>query len=307
MKQNITQSICIAILSVSWITLCSFLSSNINFNNNQDKPLKIIVLDAGHGGEDVGAKGKYSTEKDVSLAIALKTYELLKQELPDVQIVLTRDTDVFHSVIKKAQIANEAKGDLFVSIHCNSVAPIRHKELIGYKTVKRKGKTRKVPQYRYWTEPNPAKGTETYIWGIDKDDDKELAMKENESLYINGKLAEEVKDFDPYSPEKMILYSLKTKQFFKRSASLALTVEEEFLKVGRISREAKQRQKGIWVLQAVAMPAILVESGFISNPEEEDYLNSSAGQLEIARCITNAIKRYKYSLEFQLQQNSPSK
>jgi N-acetylmuramoyl-L-alanine amidase len=142
-----------------------------------------------------------------------------------------------------------------------------------------------------------AKGTETYIWGVDKTGMKERAMQENESLYLDSATANFVKDFDPNSPDRMILYSLKTQQYFTRSANLALNVEEEFVKVGRVSRQAQQRQVGIWVLQAVAMPSILVETGFISNPAEEDYLNSEKGQLEIARCITQALKRYKGSLE----------
>jgi N-acetylmuramoyl-L-alanine amidase len=92
--------------------------------------------------------------------------------------------------------------------------------------------------------------------------------------------AKELKDFDPNDPEKMILYSIKTKQFFDRSARLALTVEDEFKKTGRPSRQAQQRGKGIWVLQAVAMPAVLIEIGFISNPEEEDYINSESGKVK---------------------------
>jgi N-acetylmuramoyl-L-alanine amidase len=128
---------------------------------------------------------------------------------------------------------------------------------------------------------------------------KERAMRENESLYLDSATANFVKDFDPNSPDRMILYSLKTQQYFNRSANLALAVEEEFKKVGRISREAQQRQAGIWVLQAVAMPSVLVETGFISNPTEEDYINSERGQSEIAHCITQALKRYKNSVENQ--------
>ncbi|MBA4140019.1 MAG: N-acetylmuramoyl-L-alanine amidase, partial [Segetibacter sp.] len=186
-------------------------------------------------------------------------------------------------------------------------APRKHSEISGYKTEvyytgkgrKKKKHTRKVPQYRHWTTPNPAKGTETYIWGAHKTDMKERAMRENESLYLDSATANFVKDFDPNSPDRMILYSLKTQQYFNRSANLALSVEEEFRKVGRISREAQQRQAGIWVLQAVAMPSILVETGFISNPSEEAYLNSEHGQTEIARCITEALKRYKSYIESQ--------
>ena len=99
-------------------------------------------------------------------------------------------------------------------------------------------------------------------------------------------------EVDPNSPEFIALSLLKTKQYFKRSATLASLVEEEFTKVGRTSRDVKQRQAGIWVLQATAMPSVLVETGFISNKEDEDYLNSAKGQDEIAHCITNALKGY---------------
>ena len=112
--------------------------------------------------------------------------------------------------------------------------------------------------------------------------------------------AKELKDYNPNDPTKMMISSIKTQQYFQRSANLALTIEEEFQKVGRISRQAQQRQKGIWVLQAVAMPAVLVETGFISNPEEEDYLNSEDGQREICEVIIRSLKRYKYSLEKQM-------
>lgn len=271
----------------------------------QKAKLKKIVIDAGHGGADVGAEGSFSREKDVSLAVALKLGKLIQQQMPEVEVVYTRTSDVYHSPVIKANIANFSKSDLFISIHCNSAADIRHSELKGYKTEtyytgkgkKRKKHTRKVPQYRTWTTPNPAKGTETYIWGVDKTGMKEKAMRENEALYLDSATANFVKNFDPNSPEKMILYSLKTQQYFNRSASLALNVEEEFKKVGRISRQAQQRQVGIWVLQAVAMPSILVETGFISNPDEEVYINSEKGQVEIVECIVNALQRYKNGLE----------
>ena len=271
---------------------------------SQQGLLRKIIIDPGHGGTDVGARGRYSNEKDIALSVSLKLVKALQEQMPDVEIIPTRTTDIFHSPPTKANIANFNKGDLFVSIHCNAAPPKRQSEVVGYKTQtyytgkgkKRKKHTRKVPQYRTWTSPNPAKGTETYIWGAHKTDDKEAAMRENESLYLDSASANYVKDFDPNSPEKMILYSLKTQQYFGRSANLALTIEEEFVKVGRVSRQAQQREKGIWVLQAVAMPSVLIELGFISNPEEEDYLNSERGQQELVDSIVRALKRYKHSL-----------
>lgn len=273
----------------------------------QKAKLKKIIIDAGHGGHDGGAEGRYSKEKDIALAVAIKLSKTIRAEIPEIEVVLTRTEDIFQSPPTKANIANFNKGDLFISIHCNSARPVQHSELAGYNTEvyytgkgrKKKKHTKKVPQYRHWTTPNAAKGTETYIWGVQKTGMKEKAMRENESLYLDSATANYVKDFDPSSPDRMILYSLKTQQYFNRSANLALTVEDEFKKVGRISRQAQQRQVGIWVLQAVAMPSILVETGFISNPEEEDYLNSDDGQNEIVHCVVQALKRYRYSLEPQ--------
>ena len=301
MKRNL-------VIIVGIVLLCFQSTFLLGFNAIYQKArLRKIVIDAGHGGHDGGAEGKYSKEKDISLAVALKLAKLVREEMPDIEVVLTRSDDIFQSPPTKANIANFNKGDLFISIHCNSAPAIKHSELTGYRTEvyytgkgkKKKKHTRKVPQYRYWSTPNPAQGTETYIWGVQKTGMKEKAMRENESLYLDSATANFVKDFDPNSPDRMILYSLKTQQYFNRSATLALTVEEEFKKVGRISRQAHQRQVGIWVLQAVAMPSILVETGFISNPDEEDYLNSDEGQNEICHCVVQALKRYKYSLESQ--------
>jgi N-acetylmuramoyl-L-alanine amidase len=267
--------------------------------------LKTIVIDAGHGGKDFGAAGTSSYEKDIALAVSLKLRDQLEKALPNVRIVMTRTIDVYQHPSLKANIANQAKGDLFVCIHCNAAPPKRYSEISGYKTVtyytgkgsKRRKHTKQVPQYRYWTTPNPAKGTETYIWAVHKNESKEVALRENESLYSDSSMLDEIADFDPESPEKRILYALKTQQYFTRSANLALMIEEEFEKAGRISRSARQRQTGIWVLQATAMPSVLVETGYITNPEEEAYLMSENGQYEICESVTKAILRYKTALE----------
>lgn len=299
---------CSVIPAFGIVLMCFQSTFLLGFKAAYQKPrFKKVIIDAGHGGHDGGAEGKYSKEKDISLAVALKLGKLIEDEVPDVEVVQTRTQDIYQSPPTKANIANYNKGDLFISIHCNSAPAIKHSEVSGYsnevyytgKGRKKKKHTRKVARYRYWTTPNAAQGTETYIWGVQKTDMKEKAMRENESLYLDSATANFVKDFDPNSPDRMILYSLKTQQYFNRSANLALTVEDEFRKVGRISRQAQQRQVGIWVLQAVAMPSILVETGFISNPQEEDYLNSDEGQNEIVRCVVQALKRYRYSLQNQ--------
>lgn len=298
----------ILVFGAAWLLCTSFIDGRKGNNYNtppQRKPLHTIVIDAGHGGKDEGAPGAYSFEKNIALAIALKLQKKVNEELPDVEVVMTRTDDSYPSLYDRADLANKSKGDLFISIHCNSADPHRQAEFIGYKTEtyykgkgsKRKKYTRKVRQYKYTLIPNEAKGTETYIWAAHKNEAKEVAMRENEELYMDSNTNAQMKDFDPDSGPKRILYSLKTKQYFDRSANLALTVEDEFSKVGRISREARQRQVGIWVLQATAMPSILVETGYISNPEEEEYLNSEKGQNEIVGALVNALKRYRYSLE----------
>ncbi len=301
------RSAALVLLSLG-VLLCT--SFTIRTGKPFQKPaLRKIVIDAGHGGADFGASGRYSHEKDISLAIALKLEQMIRQEMPDVEVYMTRTTDVFDPVTQKARLANQAKGDLFVCIHVNEGGgPIRHSEFIGYKTVtayrgkgkKKKAYTKKVKDYRTWTTPNPAKGTETFIYGVDKSNAAKEALSQHEDLFLDSVSARELKDFNPTDPAKMMIINMKTQTYFSRSANLALTIEEEFSKVGRVSREAKQRQKGIWVLQAVAMPAVLVETGFISNPDEEDYLNSEAGQRETCEVLIRSLKRYRFSLEKQL-------
>lgn len=301
----------LVLLSFGALVLSSFSLSN-GSKPYQKQVLRRIVIDPGHGGHDNGARGRYSNEKDIALAVALKLEQVLHDELPDVEVVLTRRSDVYHSVVTKANIANQAKGDLFVCIHANSSDPIRHKELRGHKTEtyyrgkgkKRKKYTRRVPDYHYWYTPSPAKGTETFIYGVDKTEQRKEAASEGIDEYMDSISLKEIKALEEENandPTKRMLASVMTQQYFQRSAKLALTIEDQFQQIGRISRQAQQRRKGIWVLQAVSMPAVLVETGFISNPEEEDYLNSTAGQQEIADVITRSIKIYKSSLEKQLR------
>ncbi|HKB43309.1 MAG TPA: N-acetylmuramoyl-L-alanine amidase [Chitinophagaceae bacterium] len=297
---------------LSGIILLSFVSKN----NNQ-RAIKTIVVDAGHGimdnGGHNGAKGSYSYEDDICLAVSKELITQLKEQLPEIRIVETRPTERIVPLHRRAEIANQNKGDLFICIHANAMPPIRHSQFTGYKKItsyagkgkKRRKVTKKVPQYRTWTTPNTTtKGAETYIWGAHKNDDKEVAMRENAPMLEEENYKENYGDIDPNSPEFIALSLLKTKQYFKRSATLAGFVQDEFARVGRVDREVRQRQVGIWVLQATAMPSVLVETGYITNPGEEDYLNSKEGQKEIATCVTNAVKTYIAWLEKQAGNNS---
>ena len=277
--------------------------------SKQKQGVRKIVIDAGHGGSDFGASGKYSHEKDIALAVALKLEAEVKKQMPDVEVYLTRTSDYFDNPKIKAIKANEAKGDLFISIHCNDAGGgTRHSEVVGYKTVRvKKGKkyiTKRIPEYRYWTSPSTAKGTETYIWGVDKNDDKVKALMESESKG-DAAMDAEMKKFE--DPEQIAAISLRMQQYAERSRGLAFSVQDEFTKVGRVNRDARQRAVGIWVLQAVAMPAILVELGFISNPEEEDYLNSEDGQKQLSQCISRAVKQYKNNIEAKMNVNKGGK
>ncbi len=310
MKQNRL----ILAFTYSLIALFSLISLSTEAQNSS-KTIKRIIIDPGHGGTDPGSNGKYSTEAAVSLAISLKLEEYINQSIPDVEVVLTRRTDIYNSVVEKANIANAAKGDLFICIHTNSANPSRDREIIGYTnktyTVKKKGVkrkvTRRVPLYKTTYTPSTAKGTETFIYNVGKSDQKkDMANEAVDDVVekLDSVSIKQIKEIEEADPTRSMMVSLLTQQFFQRAASLALTIEEEFKAAGRISREAKQRQKGIWVLAAVQMPAVLVETGFISNPEDEDYLNSDDGQNQICEVITKSIIRYKNSLENQKKTNA---
>lgn len=274
--------------------------------------LKTIIVDAGHGimanGGYNGAAGNYSHEDDIALAVSKKLVADLTQEFPGVKIVETRPTKYITSLHERANIANENHGDLFISIHVNAMPPIKHKELVGHKTEvyytgkgkKRRKHTKKVPVYHYWETPDvSAKGTQTYIWGTERghSEQKELAIRENAPMFQEENYQQTYGGIDPNSPDFIAMSYVTTKKYTTRSALLAQMVEDEFAKTGRTSGGPHQRQVGIWVLQATAMPSILVETGFITNPQEEDYLNSQDGQSQIAASITNAVKNYETWLE----------
>lgn len=281
-----------------------------SFTPKQEPVLRTIVIDAGHGrmsnGQHNGAKGSYSYEDEICLDISKKLVKALREQHPNVRIVETRPQESIVDLRERANIANRERGDLFISIHVNAMPPVAKRTRAGYRTQvyytgkgkSRKRHTRKVPRYRTTYTPNTwTKGTETYIWGSHKADDKELAVRENAPMLAENDYKDKYGELDPNSPEFIALALAKTKQFTMRSATIAGLVEDEFEKAGRISGGKKQRQVGIWVLQATAMPSILVETGFITNPEEEKYLNSETGQNQITGCITAAVKNYIEWLE----------
>jgi N-acetylmuramoyl-L-alanine amidase len=261
--------------------------------------INTIIIDAGHGGHDPGAHGDHTTEKKVCLAIALNLGQQLKAAFPATKIYFTRTKDTYPEIKARADFANSHKGDLFISIHANAAPKAKHKKFIGYKTEtyyvkkgkKRIKKTRKVKNYKITYTDNPLRGAETYIWAADRSKAK--------SEFVSNRMAEEVEDGeympnlnDPAFKAKSLLW---TKRYFDRSLLLATLVQNEIAKNTRmLNRGVKQRnEKGIWVLQATAMPSILVETGYITNSSDEAYLNSKRGQTDIAKAIVNAVKRYR--------------
>ncbi len=283
------------IISVPFI-IFSFFVYHICFSQTKSR-INTIIVDAGHGGNDQGARGSFSTEAEITLKLALKVGALLETELTDTKIIQTRTTDITQPVREKAEFANQNKGDLFVCIHVNAAPAIRHSKVTGYKTVtyytgkgsKRKKHTKKQPVYKVWTTPNPRYGTGTYVWAADRDEHKAGAITER--FESEGELTDVP---DPSTPEGAIAGRLWAQKYFKNSVRLASMIESEFEKNGRKSDGVLQRnEKGIWVLQATNMPAVLIETGFITNKEEEEYLNSEKGQDEMSKAIVKAIIDFK--------------
>jgi N-acetylmuramoyl-L-alanine amidase len=296
-----------------------FLFMGVIAQNGTRKPIQTIIIDPGHGGLDPGARGLFSSESNVSLAVSLKLGDTIAKAFPDIKIIFTRTTDILPGnsstieagLLYRADLANESKGDLFIAVHCNSAGRSPGgwygKRVSYYETkskkvkVKKKWvtKTYKSPVYEnYWIE-NKATGTETYVWAVNKNDSKiNSVAKKAEDYYgeIDSVSAISLPDpSDPVDKARMLIYA---QNFFRKSLNLADLVQQGFSKTGRVDRGVKQRNdKGIWVLQATGMPSVLVEIGFISNKEEEEYINSEKGQAEIVANIFNAVKLYKEKLE----------
>ncbi|AXY78245.1 N-acetylmuramoyl-L-alanine amidase [Paraflavitalea soli] len=304
----------------SLAAILSFTGKKPGFPGGRQKAvLGTIVIDAGHGGPARGAKGLFSYEADVALAISLKLGQRAQEAFPEIRVVYTRTSDTVFGVHvdartanrMRAELANEVKGDLFLSIHCNATPQKAGgwyaKRVVGHTTktvtvgkgAKKRKKTMRVPVYEnYWVK-NERHGTETYIWAADRSGVKSTYINLEES----GEFAEDstspaTPPPDMNSPEAKIRAQLYEKKYFGKSLMLANMVEEEFAKGGRASGGVKQRNwEQIWVLQATGMPSILVETGFITNEEEEKYLNSEEGQSEIVESIITALKKYKETLE----------
>lgn len=242
------------------ILLLIILAIIINFSAFAQT--KIVVIDPGHGGKDPGAIGKVSKEKDIVLKIALKIGDYLEENVKDIKVIYTRTTDIFIPLEERADIANKAKADLFISIHANAI----------------KNKS--------------AYGTETYVIGLHKTDENlEVAILENSAILYEKNYIEKYAGYDPKAPETYIVMNLLQSAYRDMSIDLAEQIQTQFReRAGRGDKGVKQA--GFLVLWQTTMPSVLVEVGFISNKNEEQYLNSDYGQSIIASAIYRAVRDY---------------
>lgn len=241
----------------------AFLLTIVSFVSYGQSNLFKVTLDAGHGDHDFGAVYSGRVEKNINLAIVLKVGRLLEQN-PKIDVIYTRKTDVFIDLIERANIANRADANIFVSIHCNA------------------------------NKNTAADGTETYVMGMSKlASNLEAAKKENSVITLEKDYKQKYEGFDPNSPETMMAMTLMAEEYLDNSISLASKIEDGFAALGKKIRHGGVKQAPFMVLHKAYMPRVLIETGFISNPEEGNDLNSEEGQNEIARAIANAIISYK--------------
>ncbi len=235
--------------------------------SNENEKKRVIVIDAGHGGKDPGASGSFSHEKDITLAIALKTGAYIEKFISNVKVIYTRKDDSTVDLRDRPRIANKANADLFISIHAN------------------------------WANSKNVMGAETYVMGHAKDQaNLEVAMKENAVMLREENYSAKYEGFDPTSSESYIMFSLTQKVFQEQSENLATNIQKQFReRVNRNDRDVKQA--GFWVLFNTKMPSVLVETGFITNPSEEKYLNSSQGQDYLASSIFRACRDYLNAID----------
>lgn len=250
--------------------MCVGLTHAVKAGNQADAQTNVhpfvVVLDPGHGGKDYGAIGKVTNEKTINLEVALKIKKLLR-DYDGIEVVMTRSTDKFLSLQERADIANAAKGDLFVSVHVNSVD--------------KRSKNRTT-----------VKGASVYTLGLHRSNANfEVAKRENSVMELEPDFSTTYQGFDPNSAESYIIFELNQNRHLDHSISFAQMAQKELTTTaGRADRGVLQA--GFWVLLASAMPAALVELDFICNPTSEQFLHSSKGKEKMARALANSIVEY---------------
>lgn len=236
--------------------------------NHAPNQLRTVVLDAGHGGKDPGCLGRKTRESRVVLQLVLQLGRKIKQEMPETRVIYTRSTDHFVELAERSAIANRNKADLFISIHCNA-SPSSHKVY----------------------------GTETYTMGLHKTNGNlDVAKRENAVILKEDNYQQTYKGFNPNSPLAHIMLANYQHAFMGSSINFAEKVERSFR--GNAERKSNGvKQAGFLVLWRTAMPSVLIETGFLTNPTEEDFLMSEHGQAEISTAIYKAFAQYKHELE----------
>lgn len=227
----------------------------------------VVVIDAGHGGKDPGTVGLKAKEKDINLAVALRTGKYIKDNLKDVKVIYSRDDDTFIGLAERAEVANKNKADIFISIHSNAMNDKRFT------------------------------GAETWVLGQSKDEaNLQVAMKENSVITFEKDYQAKYEGYDPNSVESFIIFSLMQNTYLKQSTEFASMIQDQIRdRVGRKDRGVKQA--GFVVLWRTTMPSVLVELGFLSNAEEEKYLISETGQDYLASAIYRAFRDYKHTID----------
>ena len=240
--------------------------------------IKTVVIDAGHGGKDPGCHGSKYKEKDVALAVALKLGKYIEDNMKDVKVVYTRKTDVFVELQERAMIANRAKADLFICVHCNS-ACVRDK-------VKKKDICK-----------DEIHGAETYVMGIKNEKGKlDVAKRENSAMLLEDDYVKKYDGFDPNSDESYIIMSMFNDTYLNQSLDFAAKAQKQYAgKAGRSDKGVKRAS--LWVLWRTYMPAVLTEIGYLTNPEEEQFLGSSKGQDYVASGLFRAFREYKDEIQ----------
>ncbi|MBL4653556.1 MAG: N-acetylmuramoyl-L-alanine amidase [Flavobacteriales bacterium] len=249
-----------------FVLLITVISFGFAPDTTPDIGIKKVVIDAGHGGHDPGCLGPGSKEKDVALAIALKLGEAIEKNYDDVEVIYTRKKDVFVTLENRAKIANEANADLFICVHANA-----------------NGNT-------------SAYGTETYVMGINKENaNKEVAKRENDVILMEDDYETKYSDFAPGTPEYAAALDAYLRAYQKQSIEFAIKIQDQFTTVGRKNRGVKQ--ESFLVLYRTTMPSVLIETGFLTNKEEEEFLLDPEKQKLIAGSIFKAFTEYKADVE----------
>ncbi|WP_454802634.1 N-acetylmuramoyl-L-alanine amidase family protein [Mucilaginibacter phyllosphaerae] len=269
--------------------------NNLNDTITNSFKLRTVIIDAGHGVKPEnappghysrGANGSFSNERNVTLAIALKLQQAIEKDVNGVKAVLTRTTEEDVSFERRAEIANQNKGNLFISIHCNSLPDRVVRERVGTKRGKAVYRSARVAD-------RSGKGALMLVYGLHRSREEQNAIKNNQ---IGEDAGLDGEGLDPNDPLVIILTDAYMRKFRKQSVKMANLISDEIVHTdGR--RSEGLREQGIYVLCHSAMPSVLVETGYINNPDDEEYLNSDAGQTEIVNSIVRAILKYRSQIE----------